>query len=60
MDARGRIVDSLPLGEAGYLDVRLPGALPPTPYARWGEGPVLVLLLGLALGLWVAARRRPA
>ncbi len=53
-------VDSLPLGEAGYLDVRLPGALPPTVYARWGEGPVLVLLLGLALGLWFATRRRPA
>jgi apolipoprotein N-acyltransferase len=60
IDARGRIVDSLPMGEAGYLDARLPGALPPTPYARWGEGPVLLLLLGLAIGLWAAARRRPA
>jgi apolipoprotein N-acyltransferase len=60
IDARGRTVDSLPMGEAGYLDARLPGALPATPYARWGEGPVLLLLLGLALGLWAAARRRPA
>lgn len=60
IDARGRIVDSLPMGEAGYLDARLPGALPPTIYSRWGEGPVLLLLLGLVLGLWVAHRRTSA
>lgn len=60
IDARGRVVDSLPLGEAGYLDVVLPGGLPPTPYARWGEGPVLLLLAGLWVGLVLAGRRKPA
>ena len=60
IDARGRVVDSLPMGEAGYLDVRLPGVLPPTPYARWGEGPVLLLLMGLAIGLRIARRRTSA
>ena len=56
IDARGRIVATLPRGEAGYLDAGLPGALLETPYARWGEWPVLVLLAGLGLSL-VAWRR---
>ncbi len=51
IDARGRVVASLPFGQQGHLDAQLPGALPPTPYARWSEIPVLVLLGGLALGL---------
>lgn len=57
VDARGAVVDSLPFGTAGYLDARLPGALPPTPYARWGEAPVLTLIFALA-GVLVLARRR--
>jgi apolipoprotein N-acyltransferase len=60
IDARGRVVDSLPLGQAGYLDVVLPGALPPTPYQRWGEGPVGLLLAGLGLWLLALARRKAA
>lgn len=48
-DARGRITAALDFGIAAYLDAVLPGALPPTPFARWGEGPVLVLLLGAGL-----------
>lgn len=56
-DARGRITAALDFGIAAYLDTALPGALPPTPYARWGEGPVLVLLCGAALALM---RRRNA
>lgn len=60
IDARGQVVDSLALGEAGYLDVELPGALAAPPYARWGEGPVLLLLGGLTFGLVVAGRRKAA
>ena len=49
IDARGRVLDALPLGEAGALDARLPPALPPTPHARLGDLPVALLLLLLAL-----------
>ena len=55
IDARGRVVAALPRGKAGYLDAGLPGAMAATPYARWGEVPVLVLLAGLAL--WLVAWR---
>ena len=56
IDARGRVLQSLPFGTAGYLDVAaIPGALAVTPYARWGEGPAIVLLIaifGLSLRRW--------
>lgn len=56
IDARGRVVAALGLGVEGVLDADLPAALPPTPYARTGDLPaLLVLALGLA-GL--AVRRR--
>ncbi|QUS36604.1 apolipoprotein N-acyltransferase [Falsirhodobacter algicola] len=57
VDAHGRITASLPLGQAGHLDAVLPGALPPTLYARTGEVPVLILLAAL-LGLALLPRRR--
>ena len=60
IDARGRVVESLPLGEAGYLDVELPGPLPPTPYARFGEWPMVLLLICGAAVLLVAGRRKAA
>lgn len=50
-DARGRETASLPFGTEGHLDAALPGALPPTLYARLGESPALLLLAGLALFL---------
>lgn len=56
IDARGRVTAVLPMGAEGALDAALPPALPPTPYARWGEAPVWLLLAGLAAGL--ALRRR--
>jgi apolipoprotein N-acyltransferase len=49
IDAHGRVVDQLPFGTMGALDTHVPGALPPTPYSRWGDGPVALLLMGLAL-----------
>jgi apolipoprotein N-acyltransferase len=47
IDARGRVVDQLPFGTMATLDTHVPGALPPTIYSRWGDGPVLLLLAGL-------------
>ncbi|MBU2994547.1 apolipoprotein N-acyltransferase [Octadecabacter sp. 1_MG-2023] len=56
IDARGEIVDSLPLNEAGYLDAHVPNALPPTAYAQIGDWPLLVLL-GLFFLLGLVRRR---
>lgn len=48
LDARGRVVQSLPFGTAGFLDVpALPGALPPTFFAKWGDFPAILWLMGL-------------
>ena len=57
IDARGRIVDRLPLNSAGYLDAEVPAALPVTLYARMGDWPLAVLLV-VCIGA-SAARRRP-
>jgi apolipoprotein N-acyltransferase len=48
VNARGRVVAELPFGTIGALDAVLPGALSATPYARFGDMPVLLLLAGLA------------
>ena len=55
IDARGQLRATLGLNLAGRIDARLPGALPPTPWSRWGDWPALALA---ALGLILAARRR--
>jgi apolipoprotein N-acyltransferase len=47
IDARGRVVAQLGLGQAGSLDVRLPGAAPATFYARTGDWPALVAVLSI-------------
>ena len=57
IDANGRLVRSLPLGEAGYLDVTLPGAKDPTFYSRTGDIPVaLFLALALLALIWGGMR----
>ena len=48
INAKGQVVASLPLNEAGYLDTPLPGSLPPTLYSRTGDWPMIVLLILLA------------
>lgn len=45
IDARGQVVRSLPLGEQGALDLRLPPALPATVYARTGDMPLWLLVV---------------
>ncbi|MES2968642.1 MAG: apolipoprotein N-acyltransferase [Pseudomonadota bacterium] len=60
IDAKGRVVADLALGEVGYLDAALPGALPATPYSRYGEWPVLVLLVGLGALVLLHSRHKSA
>ncbi|TLP69436.1 apolipoprotein N-acyltransferase [Parasedimentitalea maritima] len=48
IDGHGRIRESLPLGEAGFVDAVLPQPLPPTLYSRVGDLPVFLFLLLLA------------
>jgi apolipoprotein N-acyltransferase len=58
IDGRGRVLDAIPLGEAGFLDARLPPALSPTLYARFGDAPVLLLALILIGGVVLADRSK--
>ena len=56
IDAHGRILDAVPTGRAGAIEVPLPPALPPTFFARFGNW----LALGAAMLLFaigVAFRR---
>ncbi len=56
IDAGGAVTARLPPRTPAHLDAALPPALPPTPYARAGDGPVLAAsALLLALLRW---RRR--
>lgn len=58
IDAQGRVLDTLPLGVAGKLDVALPPRLAVAPpYRLWGDWPVLALLVLFGLGLLVARLR---
>lgn len=58
IDARGQVLAALPLGEHGALDLRLPPPLPATVYARTGDWPIWVLLLGLSCCVMLAERRQ--
>jgi len=48
IDPLGRTVARLDLGVGGVLDVAVPGPLAPTPYGRFGDGPLAGLLAALA------------
>jgi apolipoprotein N-acyltransferase len=55
IDPLGRLVARLGLGLEGVLDSGLPAAIPPTPYARTGDIPVMIILA--AAWLFVIRRR---
>ncbi|MDW4550818.1 apolipoprotein N-acyltransferase [Defluviimonas sp. D31] len=57
IDAKGRVLDSLPLNTEGVLDAEVPAALAPTPYARTGDLPA-AFLIGIGLLALAATRRR--
>jgi len=48
IDPLGRVIAKLPLAIAGYVDERLPDALPATPYALYIDGFFWLLLAGFA------------
>ncbi|MFV2002666.1 MAG: apolipoprotein N-acyltransferase, partial [Paracoccaceae bacterium] len=52
IDARGRVVDSLPLGVAGSIDVALPKAADATIYWRTGDLPAGLALLFTVFFAW--------
>lgn len=56
----GQVVESLPLGQAGYVDASLPAPLAPTLYSRSGDMPVLALLLLALAALWFTQSRKRA
>ncbi|MCP5877606.1 hypothetical protein NL390_34615, partial [Klebsiella pneumoniae] len=56
IDARGHVRATLPLGDSGVLDARLPGALPATLWWRWGDLPMLALLAAAAAALLLRRR----
>ncbi len=58
VDGTGAILAHIPLGEAGWIDAPLPPALPPTPYSRTGDAPMLVLALLLLAGAGLSRHRR--
>lgn len=45
IDPTGRIVASLPLNEAGFVDAAIPAALPSTLYSRFGDRPVVAFIV---------------
>ncbi|KEO56428.1 apolipoprotein N-acyltransferase [Thioclava pacifica] len=64
IDAKGRITAHLGMDVMGKLDVALPPSLPPTLYSRFGDAPIIGLIVAL-LGLLsifarIAVDRRPA
>ncbi|WP_188789269.1 apolipoprotein N-acyltransferase [Salipiger pallidus] len=57
IDGAGRVLDQLPLGEAGYLDAPLPLPLRVTLYSRMGDLPALALFVLLGGALFWRRRR---
>jgi len=57
IDPAGRIIDALPLGRAGFLDVPVPVAGAPTLYARSGDW-LALLAAFVAFGALVIRERR--
>ena len=60
IDARGRVLASLPLFTTGSLSGEIQGYAGSTPYVRWGNAPVLALWGVLGVGLLVAATQAAA
>ncbi|MBL4873886.1 MAG: apolipoprotein N-acyltransferase [Rhodobacteraceae bacterium] len=58
VDPYGRVIDSLPLGDMGVIDVSLPAPLAETLYSRSGDWPIAVFLLLLTILQLIPFKRR--
>lgn len=58
IDADGRVLGALQMNSRGAIDTPLPGARPPTPYARYGDVMMLVNALLFLIAAQVLGRRR--
>ena len=58
VDAKGRIVAVLPLGEAGFADVVLPPTGAATGYLRLGDFPAAIAAILLAAAAFILSKRR--
>lgn len=58
ISAKGAVAASLPANEAGHLLAPVPGALPATPFARWGLWLPFTLGAGLLAGAALLGRRK--
>lgn len=54
VDANGEVVARLDTGETGVIDADLPSARPPTPYARFGDWALFVLVIACWAASWAA------
>lgn len=57
IDPAGNVLQSIPLGEAGYLDAALPARGTVTIYARVGDMPVFGFLVIVLSALWMRRQR---
>jgi apolipoprotein N-acyltransferase len=60
IDANGRVRSMLPLNHMGVVDARLPVALAPTAYARFGDLVFLLFLVTAVIAAFVLGRRPSA
>ncbi|MCG7518630.1 apolipoprotein N-acyltransferase [Ruegeria sp. Ofav3-42] len=58
IDPLGRITEALPLGQAGFIDAKLPRPLVPTVYSRIGDMPIFVALMVFFALFWRNARKQ--
>ncbi|WP_342068666.1 apolipoprotein N-acyltransferase [Yoonia algicola] len=57
IDPKGRITAALPLGVEGAIDAPLPAALAATPYSRWGDLPVILVVVLFIFAAYFRAGR---
>ncbi|SHH94938.1 apolipoprotein N-acyltransferase [Marivita hallyeonensis] len=59
IDPAGRMLEAIPLGRAGFVDVPLPAPRPPTIYSITGDTPAILALVAAFAALVAVKRRRP-